>query len=77
MKISLRHRHAPKVGNGAFSHNIDLITFLLEILNLEGHQNRITGSRVTAILLNKGIFLLDKLVKLVGGASVINRAFPV
>ena len=27
-----------------------------EILNLEGHQNCITGSRVTAILLKKGIF---------------------
>ena len=31
------------VHDGAFSHK--------EILNLEGHQNRITGSKVTAILL--------------------------
>ena len=28
----------------------------MEILNLEGHQNRTTGSRVTAILLNARIF---------------------
>ena len=44
------------VGNGAFSHKIDYITIFLEILNLEGHQNLITGSRVTTILLNGWIF---------------------
>ena len=65
------------VGNGAFSHKIDYITIFKEILNLQGHQNRITGSRVTAILLNGWIFLLDKVVKLVDGGSVINGAYPV
>jgi hypothetical protein len=54
------------VRNGAFSHKIDCITILWENLNFKGHQNRITGSRVTAILLNGWIFLLDKGVKLVG-----------
>ena len=39
MEISLRRRHALKVGDGAFSHKI-------------GHLNRITGLRITAILLN-------------------------
>ena len=56
MKISLQRRHAPMVGNGALSHKIDYITIFLETLNLEGHQNCITGSRVTAILLNGWIF---------------------
>ena len=65
------------VGNGALIHKIDYLTILEEILNLEGHQNRITGSRVTAILLNGWIFLLDKVLKLVGGGSVINGAYPV
>ena len=51
MKISLRRRHAPMVTNGAFGH---------KILNLEGHQNHITGSRVTAILLNWWIFPIGK-----------------
>ena len=37
---------------GAFSHEIDYLTFFLEILNLEGHLNCKTGSRVMAILLN-------------------------
>ena len=46
-------------------------------LNLEGHGNRITGSRVTAILLNNEFFLLEKVVKSVGGGSVINGAYPV
>ena len=44
------------VGNGALSHNIDYLQFFLEILNLKGYQNRITGSRVTVILLNWWIF---------------------
>ena len=56
MKISLRRRHAPMVENCAFSHKIDYITIFLEILNLKEHQNGITGSRVTAILLNGWIF---------------------
>ena len=34
------------VGDGASSHKV------LEILNIAGHQNCITGSRVTTILLN-------------------------
>ena len=29
VKISLRHRHAPMVGNGAYSHKIDYITAIL------------------------------------------------
>ena len=45
--------HAQTVGNGASSHKIDYIAIFLEILNPEGHQNRIIGSRVTAILLKK------------------------
>ena len=56
MKISLRRRHAPMVRKGAFSHKIDYITICLENINLKGHQNRITRSRVTATLLNWWIF---------------------
>ena len=40
------------VGDGAFSHKIDYFTIVKEILNLEGHPNRITGSRVKVVLLN-------------------------
>ena len=66
------------IGNGAFSHKIDYIKKIEEILNPEGHQNRITGSRVREILLKKVFFFLsDKVVKLVGGGSVINGAYPV
>ena len=52
MKISLRRRHALTVKDGAFSHEIDYVTILKDILNIEGHLNRITGSKVTGILLN-------------------------
>ena len=45
MEISLRRRHALMVGDGAFSHEIDYVTIFLEILNLEGYPNHITGSR--------------------------------
>ena len=50
MKISLRRRHALTVIDSAFSHN----AIFKEILNPEGHPNCITGSKVTAILLNGG-----------------------
>ena len=55
--------------NGAFSHKIDYVTFFLEIVNLEGHPNTITGSRVTVILL-KGWILL------IGGASEVEGLRP-
>ena len=51
MKISLRRRNALRVGDGASTHKIDYVGKFQEILNLEGHQNFTTGSRVTAILL--------------------------
>ena len=40
------------IEDGAFSHKIDYVTIFREILNPEGHTNRITGSKVTAIFLN-------------------------
>ena len=36
--------------NGAFSQKVDFVTIFKEILNLEGHPNRISGSKVTVIL---------------------------
>ena len=44
------------VRHGASSHKIDYIKIFEENLKLEGHPNRITGSGVTAILLNGLIF---------------------
>ena len=52
------------VEDGAFSHKVDYVTILKGILNLEGHPNRITGSKVTAILLN--VWILP-----IGGASSV------
>ena len=43
VKTSLRRRHDLMVEDGAFSHKIDYVTIVKEILNLEGHSNRITG----------------------------------
>ena len=51
------------VEDRAFSHKIDHVTIFLEILNPEGHLNRITGSKVTA-------YLLNGLILPIGGASV-------
>ena len=64
MKISLRRRHALMVEVGAFSHEIDYVTIFREILNLKAHPNRITGSKVTAILLSGWILPI-------GGASTV------
>ena len=44
------------VEKGAFSQKINYITIFLEIINLKGHQNHITGTRVMAILLIGWIF---------------------
>ena len=40
------------VEHGALSHKIDYVTIVKDILNPEGHPNCISGSKVTAILLN-------------------------
>ena len=52
VKIYLHHHHALMDGDGAFSHNIDYVTLFKDILNLEGHPNLSTSSRVTVTLLN-------------------------
>ena len=52
MKISLWHCHAMMVEDDAFSYIVGYVAILLEILNLKGHPNLITDSRVPVILLN-------------------------
>ena len=52
MKISFWRRHPLTVADGAFNHEIDYVTIFYEILIHEGYPNRITCSKVTAILLN-------------------------
>ena len=47
------------VKDGAFSHKIDFVTIFWEKLNIEG-LNSITGSKVTAILLNGGILRIGE-----------------
>ena len=51
----------------AFSHRIEYVEICYDILNLKGHHNRTTSSRVTAIFLN-GLILP------IGGGSAINGA---
>ena len=48
MKISLRRCHTLLVEICAFTHKIDYVTIFKAILNLKGHPNCITGSKVTA-----------------------------
>ena len=62
--IALRRRHAQTVGDSSFSYKIDYVTLIKTFLNPEGHQNRISGSKVTAILV-KGWILP------IGGASSV------
>ena len=44
---------------GAFRHEINYVTIFLEILNPKERQNCITGSKVTAILLNGWILFVS------------------
>ena len=59
---ALRRRHAQTVTDSTSSYKIDYFIAIKNFLNLEGHQNPISGSKVTAILL-KGWILP------IGGAS--------
>ena len=61
---ALRRRHAQTVKDSSSSYKIDYFIVVKTILNPEGHQNRITGSKITAILL-KGYILPF------GGASAV------
>ena len=61
VKISLRRRHTLTFADGAFSHKIDHVTIFQEILNSKGYPNRITGSKVTAILLKGWILPMVEL----------------
>ena len=62
MKISLRRHHTLTVADGALNLKINYVTTLKDILNPEGYPYRITGSKVTANLLNGWFFPI-------GGAS--------
>jgi hypothetical protein len=54
VKISLWRRHAIVVEDGGSRHKIDYVTIFQENLNLKRQPNRITGSKVSAILLKGG-----------------------
>ena len=56
------------VEDGAFSHKIGCVTIFRENLNLKGHPNHMTGSKVTAIFLNGWILPI-------GGASAMKSLF--
>ena len=53
---ALRRRHAQTVRDSSLSYKIDDVIVKKSFLNLERPQNRISGSKVTVILL-KGLIL--------------------
>ena len=61
---ALRRRHAQTIRDNSSSYKIDYVIVIGSFLNPKGHQNRINGSKVTAILL-KGWILP------IGGASAV------
>ena len=52
---ALRRRHAQTVRDSSSSYEIDYVIVIRTFLNPEGHQNRISGSKVTVILLKRWI----------------------
>ena len=48
---SLRHCHAQTVKDSTYSYKIPYVIVIKNFQNPEGHQNCISGSKVTAILL--------------------------
>ena len=59
------------VEDGASSHKIDNVGKFYEILNIEEHQNRITGSRVITILLNGWILPIGEVTTLTPEHSTV------
>ena len=69
----LWRRHAQTVRDSSSSFKIDYVLVIKTFLNPEAHQNRISGSIVTVILL-KGWIL--PWWSFSGGGSAINGAIP-
>ena len=61
---ALRRHHAQTVEDSSSSYKIDYVIVIKTFLNPEGHPNRISGSKVTAILLKGWILPI--------GGSAIN-----
>ena len=61
VKISLRHRHAQIVKNGATSHKTNYTDMCSEILNLEGHLNAVLVQQLRQFFQMGGFCLLDDL----------------
>ena len=72
--IPLRRRHAQTVRDSSSSYKIDYVIVIKTFLNPENHQNRMSGSKVTAILLKGWILPM-------GGASAVRvcdqQGYPV
>ena len=47
----LRRRHAQTIKDSSSDYKIDYVIVIMNFLNPEGHQNPISGSKLTAILL--------------------------
>ena len=58
---ALQCRHAQTVRDSSSSYEIDYVIVIKNFLNPEGHQNFISGSKVTAILLKGWILPLVEL----------------
>ena len=53
---ALRRRHAQTVRDSFSSYKIEYVIVIKDFLNHQGHQNRISGSKVMAILVKEGRF---------------------
>ena len=52
---ALRQCHDHTIKDSSSVYKIECVKVIKNVLNPEGHQNRITGSKVTASLLKEGI----------------------
>ena len=59
---AIRRRHAQTVQDRSSSYKIDYVIVIKNFLNPKGHQNPISGLKITVILLKRWILLI-------GGAS--------
>ena len=66
---ALQRRHAQMVRDSSSSYKIDYVIVIKTFLNPEGHQNRISGSKVKAILLKGWILPIGRASAVEGQGS--------
>ena len=79
---ALRRGHAQTVRDSSSNNKLNYILVIMNFLNPEGHQNPISGSKLTAILLKgwnlpNGIILVGQILTYLGSQVCSSNTFVI